>query len=263
MIDMDNVSQRIRIGEREVLRLGLGTNRISDNAESREILQAAIRLGVNFIDTADKYGRSQEIIGGTLAPYPKNLIIATKGGWSDDNDPASLEAKINHSLQTLKLDQIYLWFLHRVNPEVPFEVTMQFLKSQVDAGKIRHLGLSEVSVKQIEAARKITPITAVENRYNLIEREHDDVVDYCERENIVFIPFYPLNSGSVALNRRLQEIAGKSRSTPIQIALAWLLKRSPAMLPIPGTLDPQHLKDNLKSLDIKLSNADFEYLMAA
>jgi pyridoxine 4-dehydrogenase len=243
---MGKVSQHIRVGEREVLRLGLGTNRISSDDESHTILRAALDLGINFIDTAHKYGNSQDVIGETLSPYPKNLIIATKGGWSEDNEPASLQAQIDNSLKVLKLDQIYLWQLHRVDISVPINQTMNFLKSQVEAGKIKHLGLSEVSVDQIEAAREIVPIVSVQNRYNLLEREHDDVVDYCEREGLVFIPFFPLNSGSVALNKRLQEIADKHKASPIQVALAWLLKRSPAILPIPGTLNPEHLKANLE-----------------
>lgn len=251
---------RIKLGEREVLRFGLGTNRISDNDESRAVLRAAIELGINFIDTADSYGLSQSIIGQTLAPYPKSLIIATKGGWSGDNDPTSLSSKIDNSLKLLKLEQLYLWYLHRTDPSVPIERTMEFLKTQVETGKIRHIGLSAVSIEQIEAARKVVPITAVQNRYNLVEREHDDVVDYCQREGIVFVPFYPLNSGSVALNKRLQEIADKYHATPIQIALAWLLKRSEVMLPIPGTLNPTHLATNLKALEIDLNDEDFNYL---
>jgi pyridoxine 4-dehydrogenase len=257
---MGKVNQRIQVGEREVLRLGLGTNRISDNPESRAVLRAALDFGVNFIDTADKYGISQNIIGATLSPYPKNLIIATKGGWSDDNDKSSLEAQIDNSLKVLKVDQIYLWYLHRVDPTIPIEQTMEFLKSQVEAGKIRHIGLSGVTIDQIKAARKIVPILAVQNRYNLVEREDDDVIDYCEREGIIFAPFFPLNSGSVALNKRLQEIADKHQASPIQIAIAWLLKRSPTMLPIPGTLDPHHLRENLKALDIDLTDKDYNYL---
>ncbi len=257
---MGEVIQTIRLGEREVKRIGLGTNRIADDDESRRLLKAAIEMGVNFIDTANKYGQSEQVIGETLAPYPKSLVLATKGGWSDENNPQSLQSKIDNSLKLLKVEQIYLWYLHRVDPSVPIEQTMEFLKTNVESGKIRHLGLSEVSVEQIEAARKIVPIVAVQNRYNLAEREHDDVVDYCEREGIVFVPFFPLNSGSVALNRRLQEVAEKYKAEPIQIALAWLLKRSPMMLPIPGTLSPSHLQSNLKSLEIDLNDDDFKYL---
>lgn len=259
---MAKLSKYIQLGGREIMRLGLGTNHLGDNVESREILKKAVELGINFIDTANKYGQSEQIIGETLAPYPKNLIIATKGGWSDDNDPNSLETKIDNSLRLLKLEQIYIWLLHRVDPNRPLEQTMNFLKGQVEAGKIRHLGLSEVSVEQIEAASKIAPIVCVQNRYNLVERENDEVIDYCEREGIVFIPFFPLSSGSLALNRRLQEVAGQYNANPIQIALAWLFKRSPAILPIPGTLNPSHLEQNLKALDIDLSDEDFRHLIA-
>lgn len=254
-------TRHIKVGEKTVNRIGLGTNRISDNHESRRILQQAVALGVNFIDTARLYGFSQEVIGSTLAPYKKDVVIATKGGWSNDNDPDSLEKQIDESLRSLKVDQIYLWQLHRVDPNVPLEQTIEFIKSQVDEGKIKHVGLSEVTIDQIETARKVLPISSVQNRYNLVEREHDDVLDYCEREGIIFIPFFPLNSGSVALNKRLQQVATKHwDATPIQIALAWLLKRSPVMLPIPGTLNPEHLADNMKSLDIDLSEEDFNYL---
>lgn len=257
----DSINQ-IKLGEHEIKRLGLGTNRIADNDESRAILRRVVELGINFIDTAQAYGQSQEVIGDTLSPYPKNLVIATKGGWSNDNDPHSLEAQIDESLKLLKLEQIYLWQLHRVDPGAPLTRTMEFLKSQVDAGKIRHIGLSEVSIEQIRAAREVLPILSIQNRYNLTEREHDDVLDYCEQEGIVFIPFFPLSSGSVALNKRLQEVGDRHQATAIQVALAWLLKRSPVMLPIPGTLSPEHLEENLKALQIELTDEDFRYLTA-
>lgn len=251
----------VKLGDLIVNRLGLGTNRIADNGESRAVLKRAVELGINFIDTADKYGQSQEIIGATLAPYPRRVIVATKGGWSDDNQPASLQAKIDNSLKLLQLEQLPLWLLHRVDPGVPIEQTMEFLKTQQAAGKIRHIGLSEVKIDQIEAARAVVDIASVQNNYNLMEREHDDVVDYCEREGIVFIPFFPLRSGSVMLNRRLQEMADKYGQSPVQIAIAWLLKRSPVMLPIPGTLSIGHLESNVAAAAIKLKDADYHYLL--
>lgn len=250
----------VRLGDLTVNRLGLGTNRIADNDESRAVLKQAVELGINFIDTADRYGQSQEIIGATLAPYPRRVIVATKGGWSDDNQPESLQAKIDNSLKLLELEQLPLWYLHRVDQSVPIEQTMNFLKSQQAAGKIRHIGLSEVKIDQIEAARAVADIVSVQNHYNLVEREHEDVLDYCERERIVFVPFFPLRSGSVMLNRRLQEMADKYGQSPIQIAIAWLLARSPVMLPIPGTLSIKHLEANTAATEIKLEDDDYHYL---
>src|SRR3990167_4742531 len=252
----------VRLGDITVNRLGLGTNRIADNEQSRAVLKRAVELGINFIDTADKYGQSQEVIGQTLTPYRRGAIVATKGGWSEDNDPASLADKIDNSLKLLRLDQLPLWFLHRVDPSLPIEKTMEFLKSQQAAGKIRHIGLSEVKIDEIERARKVVEIVSVQNHYNLMEREHDDVLDYCQRESIVFIPFFPLRSGSVMLNRRLQEVADKYHKSPVQIAIAWLLARSPVMLPIPGTLSIEHLEANIAATAIKLKKKNYDYLSA-
>jgi pyridoxine 4-dehydrogenase len=249
----------VKLGDITVNRIGLGTNRISDNDPSRSILKYALELGVNFIDTAHRYGRSEEIIGDTLAPYPSGVIAATKGGSTDDNSPETLEAQINTSLELLKLDQLPLWQLHRVDPAVPLEETMKFLKTQQQAGKIKHIGLSAVSIEQIEAARKIVPIVSVQNHYNLETREDEDVVDYCTREGLIFIPFFPLGSGGSAHNSKLQELATKYNASPIQIAISWLLKRSLIMLPIPGTLSKDHLKENLAAA-IKLSDEDFSSL---
>ena len=250
----------VKLGDITVNRLGLGTNRIADNNESRAALKRAVELGINFIDTAAKYGQSEMVIGQTLAP-PRGLVAATKGGWSDDNDPASLQSQIDNSLELLRLRQLPLWLLHRIDPKVPIEQTMNFLKSQQAAGKIRHIGLSGVTIDQIEAARSAVDIVAVENHYNLMDSEHDDVLEYCTREGIVFIPFFPLRSGSVTLNRRLQEMADKYQSSPIQIAIAWLLKRSPVMLPIPGTLSIEHLEANVAAASIKLEEDDYHYLL--
>lgn len=250
----------VKLGDLTVNRIGLGTNRIGDNEESRTILHHSIERGINLIDTARRYGQSEEIIGATLAPYPKGVVIATKGGWSDDNSPDSLEEQINTSLQMLKLEQIPLWQLHRVDPSVPIEQTMEFLKSQIEAGKIKEVGLSEVSVEQIEAARKVLPIVSVQNHYNFEARQHEDVVNYCTREGIVFMPFFPLSSGGSAQDSKLQELAQKYNATPTQIAISWLLKRSPIMLPIPGSLNPNHLDEDLAAAKIELSNKDFTKL---
>lgn len=250
----------IKLGDVTVNRLGLGTNRISDNNESRMVLKRAIELGINFIDTADKYGRSEEIIGQTLAPYPPGVVVATKGGWSQENSPAHLQACIDKSLRLLKLERIELWQLHRIDTRVPIEETMTFLKSQIQAGKIRNIGLSEVSVDQIERARAVVPIVSVQNRYNLSDRQHEDVLDYCTKESIAFLPFFPLASGSMAQNSKLNEIAGNYHATGVQVAIAWLLKRSPMMLPIPGTTSIEHLESNVAATSITLSSEDYEFL---
>ena len=249
------------LGDITVNRLGLGTNRISDNEESRAVLKRAVELGINFIDTAHRYGSSEEIIGDTLAPYPPGVVASTKGGWSGDNTPETLQANIDQSLHLLKLDQLPLWHLHRVDVSVPIEETMAFLKTQQAAGKIRHIGLSEVSIEQIERARKIVPIVSVQNHYNLEERRHEAVVDYCAKEKIAFLPFFPLGRGSVARDSKLQVISEKYNATPIQIAIAWLLKRSPIMLPIPGTLSIEHLETNIAAAQTNLSDEDYEELL--
>jgi len=249
----------VKIGDLEVNRIGLGTNRISDNDKSRAVLKRAVELGINFIDTAQLYGQSQEIIGQTLAPYAPGVVIATKGGYTT-NDLKSLGEAIDESLSLLMLDQIKLWHLHRVHNDNPLPDTMRFLKEQMQAGKIRNIGLSEVSIDQIETALQIVPIATVQNRYNLNDRSHEAVLDYCTKQNIVFIPFFPLGGGSAAQDKKLNQLAAKYSATPIQIALAWLLKRSPITLPIPGTLSTEHLQSNLVAADIDLSQADFDSL---
>ena len=254
------MEETIKLGDITVKRIGLGTNRISDNDESREVLKKAVELGINFIDTAHRYGRSEEIIGQTLAPYSEGVIIATKGGWSEDNTPATLGANIDQSLRLLNLGIIDLWQLHRADPNTPIEETMKFLKTQQDAGKIRHVGLSEVSVEQIEKARSVLPIVSVQNHYNLETQQHDDVLAYCEKEGIAFIPFFPLGHGSLAIDSKLNQMADKYEATPMQMAIAWLLKRSPVMLPIPGTLSVEHLASNIAAAEIKLSDEDYQTL---
>ncbi len=257
------MEETIKLGDLTVKRIGLGTNRISDNDESRTVLKKAVELGVNFIDTAHRYGRSEEIIGQTLAPYPEGVIIATKGGWGEDNSPGTLGANIDQSLRLLNLETIDLWQLHRADPNTPIEETMKFLKTQQDAGKIQHVGLSEVSVEQIEKARSVLPIVSVQNHYNLETRQHDDVLAYCEKEGIAFIPFFPLGHGSLVADSKLNKMADKYDATPTQIGLAWLLKRSPVMLPIPGTLSAEHLASNLAAAEIQLSNEDYQALTEA
>ncbi len=255
-------------GDLTVHRIGLGTNRIRENEESRVLLLGAVERGIDFIDTADFYGHyaTERMIGNTLAPYPKGLVIATKGGMvPGDNtwngSPEYLQKALEGSLERLKLKRIDLYQLHRVDPRVPLKVTITFLKKMKDAGKIRHIGLSEVSVAQIEEARSIVDIVSVQNEYNIITRKHEDVVHYCDANKIAFLPYYPLGHGRVNLeDERILKLASNRKATVQQIALAWLLKRSPTMLPIPGTLTLKHLEENLQALKFELSDDEFKYL---
>jgi len=252
-------------GDLPVSRIGLGTNRIQQNEKSVQALKKATALGINFIDTASAYtgGASEEVIGQTLAPY-HDTVIATKGGMSApdfhiDSRPETLARQLELSLKKLKLKTIDLYLLHRVDPNVPLKESILFLKQMQSEGKIKHIGLSQVSITQIEEARKYVDIVAVENEYNLSERMFDDVVDYAEKEGIVFIPFFPLHF-DIANEQILQQLMQKYNATVQQLALAWLLKRSPLMLPIPGSLSVKHLEENATAIKINLSDEDFEKL---
>ena len=249
----------IAFGRRGLTRIGLGTNRLTNTAENRSFLEAAIGAGVNFVDTAHLYagGASEGAIGMALAPFADDLVVATKGGYHAGGGTEGLRKELETSLQRLRTDTIALYYLHRVDPDVPLEETMSLLKEYRDAGRITHVGLSEVSVEQIQRARSVVPIAAVQNEYNLSERGSNEVVDYCTSESITFVPFYPLRGGKSPV---VAEIARRHDVTPSQILLAWLLHRSQVMLPIPGTLSLQHLKENLAALDIELSAGDFETL---
>ena len=247
----------MRLGDTEVTRIGLGTNRLRNTRENREFLREAVASGLNHIDTAHTYagGESEETIGAALSPAP---VVATKGGWGAGNGrPEVLRAQIEESLRRLRTDSIALYYLHRIDPETPLEESLAALEEYRDSGKIRHVGLSQVGIDQIERARQVVPIAAVQNQYNLSERSYEDVVDYCEGEGIAFVPYYPLHGDG---GRPLAEIAERHGATPAQIALAWLLRRSPAMLPIPGTLSLEHLKENLAALEIELGDDEFEAL---
>lgn len=258
-------SGALSLGDIKLNRIGLGTNRITDTETARAVLKHAVSIGINFIDTADIYqkGSSEQTIGKTLAPYPKDIVVATKGGMvpgaEANNSPGHLRKVLEESLKRLKLECIYLYQLHRVSAKTPLEETMNFFKQLQSEGKIKHVGLSDVSVEQIEQARKSIAIVSVQNRFSITERKYDAVVDYCEKNDIIFIPFFPLNSGSIS-SPILNRIAEKYDSTPHQVALAWLLKRSPVMLPIPGTLSVNHLEENLAALKIELSDEDFNSL---
>lgn len=257
----------VNIGDRVVNRLGLGTNRITDTDAARQLLHRALELGVNFIDTARRYtdGASETTIGNTLAPYPKDVVIATKGGWGDTR-PDQLRGYVEDSLKRLKTACIELYQLHRVNPDVPLEDSVGELKRLQVEGKIRHLGLSEVTLEQLQRAQKVAPIVSVQNEYNVTVRTHEALLDYCTTNQIVFIPWFPLGGlrgGAEVVAARLADMASRYHASPQQVALAWLLKRSPLMLPIPGTLSVEHLEANIAAAALKLTDADYQTLTDA
>jgi aryl-alcohol dehydrogenase-like predicted oxidoreductase len=266
---------KITLGdELTVNRLGFGAMRLTgdgiwgppkDRAAAIAVLRGAVELGVTFIDTADSYGPnvSEELIAEALTPYPKDLVIATKGGWNrpgpnqwtHDASPAHLREAVEGSLKRLRLDRIDVYQLHVPDPVVPLDASIETLANMQSEGKIRLVGLSNVTVEHIERARKIVPIVSVQNRYSFADREWDNVVDYCERNGIAFIPWFPLGAGRVA-GRLLERIAKARQVKPIQIALAWLLKRSPIMLPIPGTSSISHLEENVEAASLRLSEEE-------
>jgi pyridoxine 4-dehydrogenase len=224
------------LGDYSFDRIGLGTNRLTDTPENHKFLRGAVEAGLRLIDTAHLYsgGESERAIGAALAPFPNDLVVATKGGYRPGSGrPDRLRAELEESFERLRTDTITLYYLHRVDPEVPLEESLSVLREYHDAGRIEHVGVSDVSVDQIERARAVVPIAAVQNQYNLAERRYEDVVDYCEREGLLFVPYYPLHG------------PGSSRDK-----LAWLLERSPCIVPIPGTLSLEHLKANLAALDV-------------
>jgi pyridoxine 4-dehydrogenase len=245
----------MKLADTEVARIGLGTNRLT--ADHVAFVKAAAAAGLSHIDTAHSYtgGDSERTIG---AAQPDGVVVATKGGYrAGEGRPEVLRSQIDESLRRLRTDSIALYYLHRVHPETPLEESVGALKDARDSGKIRHVGLSDVGIDQIERARAVVPIAAVQNHYNLSDRRYEDVVDHCDREGIVFVPYFPLRGDG---GPALAEIARRHGATPAQITLAWLLRRSPAMLPIPGTLSLDHLGQNLAALEIELSDAEFEAL---
>ena len=267
-------------GDLPVNRLGFGAMRITgkgvwgepeDTEEARAVLRRAVELDINFIDTADSYGPevSERLIGETLFPYPDGLVIATKAGllrdgpgqWRPDGRPEHLRGACEGSLRRLKLDRIDLYQLHRIDPQVPATESLGTLAELRDEGKIRHVGLSEVGIEEIRQAREIVPIASVQNRYNLTDRGSEDVLDFCEREGIGFIPWFPLAVGDLARpGGPLDEIAARHDATPGQIALAWLLWRSPVMLPIPGTSSVAHLEENTAAASLELDEEELATL---
>jgi len=254
------VQPKLKLADTAVARIGLGTNRLTNTSEHIAFVKEAVAAGLRHIDTAHTYtgGDSEETIGTALSPIPDGCVVATKGGYrAGDGRPEVLAAQIDESLRRLRTDSIALYYLHRVDPETPLERSLAVIKEYRDEGKIRHVGISEVGIDQIERARAVVPIAAVQNRYNLSERMHEEVVDYCAGEGIVFVPYFPLRGDG---GGQLDGIAERHGATSAQIALAWLLKRSPTMLPIPGTLSLAHLKENLAALEIELTDDEFESL---
>ncbi len=265
-----------------VYRLGFGAMQLPgpgvwgpprDHAEALRVLRRVVDLGINFIDTADSYGPyvSEELIAEALHPYPSHLVIATKGGlvrpgpglWQSNGRPEHLRQACEGSLKRLKLECIDLYQLHRIDPEVPVEDQIGTLLDLQRAGKIRYIGLSEVSIPDIVRVREMTDIISVQNRYNLVDRRSEEVLDYCEREGIGFIPWRPLAIGNLAdEGGLLVQVAKRLNATPVQVALAWLLKRSPVMLPIPGTSRVGHLEENVEAAGLELTEEEYEGLLA-
>jgi pyridoxine 4-dehydrogenase len=270
-------------GDLEVRRLGFGAMRLTgdgiwgppdDPDHARAVLRRAVDLGVDLIDTADSYGPevSENLIAEALHPYPDGLVIATKGGmrrtgpgrWPRDARPERLKEACEASLRRLRLERIDLYQLHSPDPAVPFEDSVGALKDLQAEGKIRHVGISNVSVDQVERARELVDVATVQNRYNLADRHSEDVLDACERAGIGFIPWFPLATGELARpGGPLEDVARDHDATPGQVALAWLLGRSPVILPIPGTSTVEHLEENVAAADLNLSGAEMDRLGAA
>lgn len=268
----------VRLGELTVNRMAFGAMRVTgpgvwgepkDPPAMRRLLVRAFELGHNFFDTADSYGPevSERMIAEALHPYPAGLVIGTKGGfsrpnrsWTPDGRPEHLRRALDGSLRRLRLERIDLYQFHTPDPKVPFAESFGALAELQKAGKIRHLGVSSVSVRQLEQARQIAPVVSVQNRYNIEDRASDDVLAACEKAGIAFIPWYPLGAGQALRSARVKDVATRRGATPSQVALAWLLARSPVMLPIPGTSSTAHLEENAAAAQLKLSATDFATL---
>jgi aryl-alcohol dehydrogenase-like predicted oxidoreductase len=271
--------QRIRIGELDVNRLGFGAMRVcgpqvwgppKDRAGALAVLRRAHELGCNLFDTADSYGPEvgETLIAEALHPYPQDLVIATKGGllrpspprWDRDARPEHLKRALESSLKRLRLERIDLYQLHAPDPRVPFADSVGALAEAQHAGKIRHLGISNVSVAELTEARRIATIVSVQNEYNLGDRSSEDVLAACERLGIAFLPWYPLGAGAVLRSQKVKQVAARIEATPAQVAIAWLLAKSPVMLPIPGTSSIAHLEENVAAASLKASPEDLAAL---
>jgi len=270
-------------GDLTVNRLGFGAMRITgdgiwgepkDRENAKKVLRRSVELGVNFIDTADSYGPdvSEQLIGEALAPYAKGVAIATKAGltrqgpnkWLPVGRPEYLVQEVEMSLRRLKIDRIDLWQLHRIDPLVPVEESLGAIKKLQEQGKIRHVGLSEVKPQEIDRARKVVEIVSVQNQYNLGDRQHEDVVDYCTKHKLAFIPWSPVAAGKLAKpGGKLDSAARNHHATVSQLSLAWLLQHSPVILPIPGTSSVEHLEENIAAADVRLSAAEWEEIEAS
>jgi pyridoxine 4-dehydrogenase len=255
------MTRTLLIGESEVLRIGLGTNRLQDTADHAAFVRDAIAAGIRHIDTAHLYsgGRSEAAIGAALASgRPDGVVVATKGGYHDGR-PETIAGEIEESLQRLRVERIDLYYLHRVHDDVEIEDSLEVIVRERERGRIAHIGLSNVDLAQLARARRVTEIAAVQNHYNLAHREHDEILELCGTEGIPFVPYFPLRDETPAL----REVAARHGATPAQIALAWLLHRSPTTLPIPGTLSLAHVRDNLAAVELELGEDDLAALDAS
>jgi aryl-alcohol dehydrogenase-like predicted oxidoreductase len=270
----------MKLGDLTVNRIGFGAMRVIDNgsiwgepsdrAKALKVLRRALELGVNFFDTAESYGphTSEILIAEALHPYPKGFVIGTKCGiarprasrWDADGRPEKLKKDLEGSLKRLRLERIDLYQLHAVDPEVPLEVSLGALADMQREGKIRHIGVSNFNVDQLERARKVVNIVSVQNRYSLSDRSSEDVLKACEKLGIAFLPWYPLGDGAVLRIQKLKDLAKKLQVTPAQVGIAWLLAKSPVMLPIPGTSSVEHLEQNVAAASLKLSADDLSLL---
>ncbi|MCV9928105.1 aldo/keto reductase [Flavobacterium sp. LS1R49] len=276
---MGSIKLTYKIGDIEINRLGYGTmqltgkgvfGEVEDRENAKKVLQAAVAAGVNFIDTAEAYGPklNESLLSEALYPYKDGALIATKGGfnrpgpdlWVPNGTPEHIKENIESSLKRLKVNTIDLWQLHRIDPNVNVEETLAPVVEAVKDGKIRYVGLSEVTIEQIKQVQKILPIVSVQNMYNLGDRQWEDVVDFTAEQGLAFIPWFPLASGPAKLEGKIKAIAEKHNATTAQIALAWLLKRSENILLIPGTKFIAHLQENLLAGSITLSDEEFETL---
>jgi aryl-alcohol dehydrogenase-like predicted oxidoreductase len=269
----------MKLGDLEVNRLGFGAMRAvgpdvwgepKDRAGVHRLFRRALELGVNFFDTAESYGpqTDETLIAEALHPYPKGFVIATKcglarpspGRWDPDGRPEKLRRDLEGSLKRLRLERIDLYQLHTIDPKVPLEDSLGVLVEAQRAGKVRHIGVSNFNVKQLERARKVATVVSVQNRYSLADRGSEDVLAHCEKLGIAFLPWYPLGAGSALKVSRVKKLAERAKATPAQVAIAWLLAKSPVMLPIPGTASIAHLEENVAAAKLKLSKEDLAAL---